>query len=319
MIVALALGCAEPDPGEGGPSPTPVEPDSDTAATDLATDTGTVPSRPSCAAHEVPREIELTVGGEVRTALLAGPAELPEQPIPLVLNFHGYSDGASQQEGFSLMSDHAPGAGYVVAYPRGTGLLAGWNAGTCCGSAALTGVDDEAFTAALIEAIAEVACIDLQRVYSVGYSNGGFFSHKLACDRAGSIAGIASVAGVIGVSDCQPTRPIPVLQIHGTADLIVPYGGSPIGYPSVAETMEGWRVRNGCDDETVVDYDLGDATCVSWVGCEQPVALCTIDGGGHTWPGGTAPAIRGKVSTDLDATAGMWQFFQDAAASAPPR
>jgi polyhydroxybutyrate depolymerase len=38
--------------------------------------------------------------------------------------------------------------------------------------------------------------------------------------------------------------------------------------------------------------------------------LCTIDGGGHQWPGGESIGVfSGTLSTDLDATAAMWAFF----------
>jgi polyhydroxybutyrate depolymerase len=262
----------------------------------------------------LPGALEFDIGGTIRSTLLAGPTTLPSKPLPLILNFHGYSDGPEEQAGFSLMSDHAVQEGYVVAYPRGTGALKGWNAGACCGTAASSGIDDVAFAEALIDEIAATACIDRSRVYAVGYSNGGFLSHRLACELSDKIAGIASVAGVMGISTCNPLRSIPVMQIHGTADSIVPYLGSlATGFPSVDATMEDWRQRSGCSEQTVTSYAQGDATCVAWEGCDSPVSRCTIEGGGHTWPGGSAPAIRGKVSTDLDATAAMWEFFNSAA------
>jgi polyhydroxybutyrate depolymerase len=258
--------------------------------------------------------LDIDMEGTTRSTLLAGPTALPSKPLPLILNFHGYSDSPEEQAGFSLMSDHAVAEGYVVAYPAGTGGLRGWNAGACCGSAASSGIDDVAFTEALIEQIAATACIDRSRVYAVGYSNGGFLSHRLACELSDKIAGIASVAGVMGISPCNPLRSIPVMQIHGTADAIVPYLGSlASGFPSVDVTMEDWRQRSGCSEQTTTTYSQGDATCVAWEGCDSPVSRCTIEGGGHTWPGGTAPAIRGALSTDLDATAAMWDFFNSAA------
>jgi polyhydroxybutyrate depolymerase len=268
----------------------------------------------TCTTHQLPRDLEFEFEGITRSALLAGPLELPVAPLSLILNFHGYTDSPEQQEEFSVMSEHALAEGYVVAYPSGTGLLKSWNAGVCCGNAAMTGKNDVGFAAALIDQIASVACIDTSRVYAVGYSNGGFLSHRLACELSDKIAGIASVAGVMGVPECTPSRSIPVLQFHGTADSTVAHTGNALlGFPSVDETMEDWRVRSGCSDaEPAVVFQEGDATCVEWAGCDQPVRSCSIDGGGHTWPGGTAPLVRGKVSTDLDATAMLWEFFEGA-------
>jgi polyhydroxybutyrate depolymerase len=305
-FLALTLtACGGSSPGSG----------EDAAASDASVNDGPDASGPAtCTSHQLPRSLEFDFEGSTRSTLLAGPTELPAAPLPLVINFHGYTDSPELQEGFSVMSEHALAQGYVVAYPSGTGVLKSWNAGSCCGDAAMTGTSDVDFTAALIEQIAAVACIDRRRVYAVGYSNGGFLSHRLACELSDKIAGIASVAGVIGISECAPSRAIPVLQFHGSADSVVPYAGNALlGFPSVDETMEGWRTRSGCSDaEPVVVFQEGDATCVEWSGCEQPLRRCRIEGGGHTWPGGTAPAIRGKVSVDVDATAMMWEFFENA-------
>lgn len=302
LICSAVCGCDSDGSAGAGP-----DAQSDAHAVDAT-------SAVTCKAHLLPATLDIDIEGSTRSTLLAGPTELPSKPLPLILNFHGYSDSPEQQAGFSLMSDHAVAEGYVVAYPTGTGALKGWNAGACCGSAASSGVDDVAFAEALIEQIAATACIDRSRVYAVGYSNGGFLSHRLACELSDKIAGIASVAGVMGISPCNPLRSIPVMQIHGTADAIVPYLGSlASGFPSVDVTMEDWRQRSGCSEQTVMTYSQGDATCVAWEGCDSPVSRCTIEGGGHTWPGGTAPVIRGVLSTDLDATAAMWDFFNSAA------
>lgn len=269
---------------------------------------------PACIAKELPREIQIDFDGDIRNVILEGPINPPSTPVPLVINFHGYSDSASLQEGFSLMSEHARSNEYVVAYPEGTGIIKGWNAGACCGTAVTSAKKDVEFTERVIEAVAELACIDLARVYAVGYSNGGFLSHRLACELSDKIAGIGSVAGVMGTEDCQPSHAIPVLQMHGTADAVVPYNGSiALGFVSVARSMADWSDRLHCDaTEPSVFYDEGDATCVRYSGCDAPLGLCTIAGGGHTWPGGTTSFGRGKVSSDLNANELMMQFFQSA-------
>lgn len=264
-----------------------------------------------CVSHDVPREISFEYNGETRSALLAGPTSLPTSALPLVVNFHGYSDSPEQQEEFSVMSEDAEQQGFVVAYPKGTGLLKGWNAGACCGSAVTNDTDDVGFAEALVDEIAAVSCIDKDRVYATGYSNGGFLSHRLACESS-VFAGIAPVAGVMGMDSCEPSRTIPVLQIHGTSDLTVPYNGNiALGFPSVDASMEGWSDRLSCSDAApTVFFEQGDTTCVQWSGCDAPLGLCTVDGGGHTWPGGEAPLLRGKTSTDLDANAILLQFLE---------
>src|SRR5690606_33297288 len=131
------------------------------------------------------------------------------------------------------------------------------------------------------------------------------------------IAAIAPVAGVLGVDECQPARPVPVWHFHGNADLVVPYVGGAPGAPlgdglvfrSVADTLETWRVVNGCEAEPTVTRDEGDVVCVEWQGCGAPTRLCTVELGGHTWPGGLPLPAFGYTTYDLDATAEMLDFF----------
>jgi len=303
LSVLSVLSC------EQGGSGTPAEQDA-SATTDgaIATIDGAVAS---CTAHELPREIEIDFDGDTRKVFLAGPSDTPAAPVPLVLNFHGYSDDPEFQENLTLMSDHAVAHNYVVAYPEGTGLVKGWNAGTCCGTAASTGKKDVEFTSKIIEAVSALACVDTSRVYAVGYSNGGFLAHRLACELSEQIAGVVSVSGVMGMPTCEPTRAIPILQIHGTADAVVPYNGNlALGFPSVATTMSDWSDRRHCDATDPVEFfSQGDSTCESYSGCDAPLALCTVTGGGHNWPGGIEAFGRGTVSQDLIANDMILQFF----------
>jgi polyhydroxybutyrate depolymerase len=46
-------------------------------------------------------------------------------------------------------------------------------------------------------------------------------------------------------------------------------------------------------------------------GCKggADVNLCTVTGGGHTWPGGEPVPALGHTTTDIVATDAMWDFF----------
>ncbi|MBX7081979.1 MAG: hypothetical protein K1X88_22425, partial [Nannocystaceae bacterium] len=101
---------------------------------------------------------------------------------PLVINLHGYTSNAAQQQLFSQFDPVADANGLVVAYPEGTD--ASWNAGTCCGTAVTNDVDDVGFVLAVIADVKARTCIDPKRVYATGMSNGGFMSHRLACEAA---------------------------------------------------------------------------------------------------------------------------------------
>ncbi|MBW2405591.1 MAG: hypothetical protein JRF42_17830, partial [Deltaproteobacteria bacterium] len=222
------------------------------------------------------------------------PAYDGSTPLPLVLNFHGFTSSGLGQQRSSNMDVTADRAGFAVAYPNG--LDSSWNAGICCGRSATFDVDDVGFARAVIEDIGARGCIDEARIYATGMSNGGFFSHRLACEAADVIAAVAPVSGVLGIDDaeCTPARPIPLIQLHGTGDMLVPYeGGGLAGSQSVADSIAGWLARNGCTEESSVSYQNGMATCETFDQCDgdASVTLCTIEGAGHCWPGQPCPML----------------------------
>ncbi len=268
------------------------------------------------------RTLGLQSGGLLRTSIVHVPDSYdPTKGTMLVLNFHGFSSAGWQEALLTRMSSAADTRGFIVAYPEG--VATSWNAGDCCGTAWTDSVDDIAFTKALLDKLESDYCIDPKRVYATGMSNGGFFSHRIGCELANRFAAIAPVAGVLGIppDQCHPSRPLPIIDFHGTSDPLVPYdGGTPIlptlgaglVFRSVAETMHFWQLNNGCSGSTKVIYKNGDATCREWPDCQGGANTieCTIDGGGHTWPGGLPVPPLGKTSTDIDATATMLDFFE---------
>jgi polyhydroxybutyrate depolymerase len=236
----------------------------------------------------------------------------PARGTALVVNFHGFTSDAPQEAILSLMNDKAEDAGFIVMYPYGTGSPLSWNAGACCGTAAASEVDDIQFVRDILDRAQSELCIDPARVYATGMSNGGFLSHRIGCELADRFAAIAPVAGVLGIDRCTPSRPVPVIEFHGTDDTLVPWDGSEsLGFPSVMDTFHGWAQRDGCTGEPAQTYAHGDATCQTYSQCAAgaEVTLCTIDGGGHTWPGGTPVPSLGVTSTDINATDAMWSFF----------
>jgi polyhydroxybutyrate depolymerase len=249
--------------------------------------------------------------GQNRTALVHVPALYdPSTPTPLVLNFHGFTSNGSQEELLTQMNPKADTAGFIAVYPEG--LQASWNAGACCGYAAETSVDDIGFVNALLDQLEAQLCVDSHRIYSTGMSNGGFLSHRIGCEISSRVAAIAPVAGVLGVKTCNPTRPVPIMEFHGTLDPLVPYLGDPLlGFPSVPDTFAGWAAHDGCTGQPTQTYDNVDSQCQTYTDCSAgaEVTLCTVQGGGHTWPGGL-PIPIGYTTPFLNATDAMWDFFQ---------
>jgi len=234
---------------------------------------------------------------------------------PLLVNWHGLgSDGVQQQlfTNANLVSDEQ---GFIVVYPDGPDRS--WAAGTCCSmfldGGGMPDRDDVGFASALVAEISKAACIDSKRVYSTGMSNGGFMSHRLACEAAGVFAAIAPVAGKMGVADCRPSRPISVIHFHGTADETILYDSPALSGENVdvPEMMKRWADRNGCTKGPDATYQMGSVTCQTWSQCTGGVlvSLCTAEGMGHCWPG-TAFCPGGKpFTTDISASRDGWTFM----------
>jgi polyhydroxybutyrate depolymerase len=249
------------------------------------------------------QEDSLTHDGLIRTYRLHLPYNYnPDSLYPFVINMHGLNSNAFEQEVYTAFDEVADSNAIIVAYPNGIGET--WNVSST------TGTDDVGFISALIDTIDYTYKIDLNRVYATGMSMGGFMSYRLACELSGRIAAIASVAGLQAFFPCNPDRPVPVLQFHGTADPVVPYAGVP-------STISNWVNHDLCPT-TPVNTDLPDidpndnsTVTVSYYGlCElsTEVILYTIVNGGHTWPGATI--IIGTTNQDIKASVEIWNFFK---------
>jgi polyhydroxybutyrate depolymerase len=261
----------------------------------------------------------ISTGSGERTYLLhIPPGYRQDRQMPVVLNFHGGGGFAAAQVELSGMNPFADTNGFIVAYPEGiqavVGRLETFNAGDCCGRAERLDVDDVSFSAAILDDLQQKLCIDPKRVYATGMSNGAMMSYRLACELSGRVAAIAPVAGDLVFDNCQPDRPVPVMHFHGTADQRVPYSGGEadgLVFPSVSSTISFWVKNNGCLQTPAVTYQKGEVTCETYNSCQEnaEVTLCTIENGGHTWPGGQPYPLGGKTSNDISASERMLEFF----------
>ncbi|NUO03023.1 MAG: T9SS type A sorting domain-containing protein, partial [Saprospiraceae bacterium] len=181
--------------------------------------------------------------------------------------------------------------------------------------------------ACLIDTLGTKYFIDTDRIYACGMSNGGFMSYRLACELSHRIAAVASVAGsmtTMTFSECQPQRPVPVMEIHGTSDLIVNYNGA-TGIKSISEVIERWTEQNNCPEIPEISLlpDLiNEGSRVerqAYRPCAEnsEVILLKVLDGGHTWPGSANSGI-GNTNRDINANTEIWAFFNRFSLSGNP-
>ena len=275
---------------------------------------------------------KLRFDGRDRTYLLHLPASHPAKNVPLVIVLHGSGGSGRGMERLTGFSAVANREGFAVVYPDG--LWRNWNDGR--GRIAFPRTDDAGFLIALIDRLTNAGIVDPHRVYVAGISNGGMMAQRLACEAPDKVAAVASVAATLPeriAPDCKPLRPVSMLFIHGTKDPLVPYTGgeitSPHGIPSGSRvfsldgTARFWATRDGCPDSpesSSLPDRASDGTTVRVVryhSCRDGSAVeaYTVDGGGHTWPGGLQylpKFLIGKTSHNLNADETMWEFFRRA-------
>lgn len=232
--------------------------------------------------------------------------------LPLVFNLHGLGSNAVQQEVYSQLNEVADTAGFMVCYPEG--IDNAWNSGFLA-----DGVDDSGFIGAVIDKLHEEHKINLNKVYSCGMSNGGYQSYYMACELPGRFAAVASVTGSMlnsVLNNCDPQKPMPVMQIHGTEDPTVAYNGSALG-ASIEDVVNFWVENNECsivgDTIFVEDIDTTDhctAIRIEYLNGlnNSEVIFYKIEGGGHTWPDASIDII-GVTNKDFNASAAIWEFF----------
>lgn len=254
-------------------------------------------------------DLTFTYDGEDRSYLLY----LPEgyyKDAPLVFVFHGYTSSASSIEAYTDFKTLADADDFVVCYPQGLEDEMGvnhWNA-----NLTISDVDDIGFIEALAAELVDEYGLDSDRVFTCGMSNGGFISYTLAIHANDTFRAMASVTGIMSGYEWEhrdEATPIPVLQIHGTADPVVLPDGSMTtfggwgGAPSVPEIVEFWSEINECqtldisqpyEDVTANKYTDGFEDYEVW--------YYEVEGMGHEWP------IEG-VNTDFNATEVIWSFF----------
>jgi len=253
-------------------------------------------------------------------------------PLPLVIDLHGWSEPAAVHVVFSGLPAFGDVHRFVTLVPEVTRPVALWDT-------AIDGGDMQWMTALLDNAEATL-CVDTNRVFFAGMSNGAMMTSSVACALSSRVAAAAPVAGVRNPDGCTFTRPVPLVAFHGTDDGYLAYDGGygekVAGLPdpsgtgtlgtaviasgtndqSVPEMAQAWAVRNGCEDVAPTEsVAAADVTLLTWscpAGAEA--VLYRVDGGGHAWPGSAVSAgavdLVGFTTMTISADELLWDFFR---------
>lgn len=272
--------------------------------------------------------------GLERTYVLHVPGTLDKtKPAPLIVCLHGGGGSADKMQGFTGFNKLSEQEGFIVVYPEA--VEGHWNDGR--GDKIMRSqreeIDDVGFISALIDEISKDRNVDAARVYATGASNGGIMSHRLGIELSKKFAAIAPVIGGIAEplgEKFKPEKAVPVLILQGTEDPLVPYDGGAIRVLggrergrilSTDDAVKKWAEHNGCaktETEELEDKDPKDGCKVKVTRRTEgrdgsEVVLYRIEGGGHTWPGGTQympERAIGRVCRDFDAAETIWTFFK---------
>jgi polyhydroxybutyrate depolymerase len=257
-----------------------------------------------------------TPAGAKRRYLLYLPSAYDgRRPVPLVLNLHGYGGTPELQQLYSGLGLVGEDEGFAVAALAGQGKPLHYNVRDTRSD----GEESDVHVAgALVDHLAKTLCVDEDRVYAAGMSNGGALAVAAACYDSDRYAAVAAVAALVYDPSCDRGRPVPMIVFRGTGDPIVPYGGGRVrccGGPVVNDTkadITSWAKHNGCSATPRITTK-GTVVTTRYTGCTggADVVLHTVIGGGHTWPGAIAVPGLGKNTgkDELDASVEIWKFF----------
>ncbi len=194
---------------------------------------------------------------------------------PLLMVYSPYGRDRGETERFTYLTREATAAGFIVSY-----------------------VDHERMApetliklGAIPRRIVKKWCVDEDRVYFTGHSDGGSIAMGLAFingtrDIPAAIA--PSAAGITGddVADRSCPKPISVMIMHSSHDTVFPgYGKSVIGW---------WAHCNKCSITAITQQQGG---CIAYGGCANGVKTwyCENAHPHPVWPG-TNSAIIGFLT-----------------------
>lgn len=294
---AALAGCAAASERDAGPSDAgrdasadallegtdaPTLDASDASAADVPSDTysGPAPAAQGCFTsvgaghHSFPCE-GITYEVEISDACALG-------GCGLIFDVHGATMDAASEDRNTNLRALGSAAGYVVVQPTAPDLGIGpsWDPLTH---------DPKVF--AFLELTQRAMAIDPDRVHFTGFSQGGFMAWRMLCDHADVFASVAPAAacgllfrGCSFTGIDTPAEEIPVLYVHGSADLIV----SSCSLFQSNAVIAGWEMTEDSvvsmdADHRWTRYTSASGNVFEFIGHDYSAYSYTL--GGHCLPG----------------------------------
>ena len=287
--------------------------DDDPTALPAETETVVVATGQSCepprAASPGQTTATVTSGGIERSYILHIPPSYDgSTQYPLVMLFNGFSLPADAFATYTAFDEVADANDTILVFPVGQGEPATWNT-----NQDVTIADDVQFANDLLDELDATLCIDPDRIFVAGYSDGAAMAQRVACDTPERVAALATVASTY--LECRAA--VPWVAFHGVDDTIVPFeGGDSQGrtLQPVRRIVSDWARELGCDGLAQISRPTDSVELSTYTNCVRgtgEVLLYALIRAGHTWPGASDLPVDlvGATSKQIDGSATIWEFF----------
>jgi polyhydroxybutyrate depolymerase len=200
--------------------------------------------------------------------------------------------------------------GFAILYPTAPPDSAFWQLNDQFGTSDVSDVTG------LIQRQVATGCFDTNRISITGVSNGAGFTARMGCELPTTFAAVMPVAaGYKALDPCPATARASFLDIHGTADTVVPINGKkPDRKGNVARYTSTWAQRDGCSaSRTTRPRAL--VTRVTYSGCDggTRVERVALSGTDHGWPRtNTTGRLPSRNPSKFDATTEVMRFVRTA-------
>ena len=242
-------------------------------------------------------------GGQLRMPSGAQPGKTP---LLLVVIPGGQGDGddrlgvgaAGNKQGFAILYPTSEGSGFWQLNKQ-------------------FGTSDVADVTGLIQRQVATGCFDADRISITGVSNGAGFTARMGCELPTTFAAVVPVAaGYKALDPCPANARASFLDIHGTADTVVPINGKkPDRKGNVARYTSTWAQRDGCSATPRSSTPRALVTRFTYTGCDggTRVERVRLTGTDHGWP---RTKVTGRLPSrnpsHFDATTEVLRFIRDA-------